>query len=230
MNKKRLNIIIGVIIILILSTFILFGNNKRDKYSNEQSIKIEKNKDEYNIGEVKDLTFFKKIAGVKASNIELIDDPVGVKGEFLVPEKSILNGINYFLKDTKNEKINNVNISIDEREITAKVDYKVNEKITTPIEVRFIPNIDKDNNLVLNIKEVKLLDLKLYDWIIDIVLKSFIKDWFSKDSNINVEFKNKNVVIDKDNFNGFYLENISLDSQYLKIKMIIDFNYIINKK
>ncbi|WP_250675304.1 hypothetical protein LZ906_010660 [Paraclostridium ghonii] len=230
MNKKRLNIIIGVIIILILSTFILFGNDKRDQYSNEKSTKIEKNRDEYNIGEVKDLTFLKEIAGVKASNIELIDDPVGVKGEFLVPEKSILNGINYFLKDTKNEKINNVNISIDEREITAKVDYKVNEKITTPIEVRFTPNIDKDNNLVLNVREVKLLDLKLYDWIVDIVLKSFIKDWFSKDSNINVEFKNKNVLIDKDNFNGFYLENISLDSQNLKVKMIIDFNAIINKK
>lgn len=211
-----------------LSAFMLFSIKKLDTQSNQQVKKIENSEEKVKNTEGKNLTFFIDIAGVKATNAELIDNPVGVKGEFLVPEKSILNGINYFLKETKNDKISNVNIDIEENGIIAKVDYKVNQNITTPIEVKFLPTVDKNNNLILNIKKVKLLDLKLYDWIVDIALKSFIKDWFSKDSNINVKFEKGNVVIDKNNFKEVMLKNISLGSKDLKINMIIDFNHINN--
>ncbi|GIM33172.1 hypothetical protein [Paraclostridium bifermentans] len=211
-----------------LSTFIVFSIKKLEMQSNQPVKKIESNEDKVKNIEDKNLTFFRDIAGVKATNIELIDNPVGVKGEFLVPEKSILNGINYFLKETKNDKISNVNIDIEENGIIAKVDYKVNQNITTPIEVKFLPTVDNNNNLILNIKEVKLLDLKLYDWVVDIALKSFIKDWFSKDSNINVKFEKGNVVIDKNNFKEVMLKNMSLGSKDLKINMIIDFNHINN--
>lgn len=211
-----------------LSGFMLFSIKKLDTQSNQQVKKIENSEDKVKNTQGKNLTFFRDIAGVKATNAELIDNPVGVKGEFLVPEKSILNGINYFLKETKNEKISNVNIHIENQEIIAKVDYKVNKSITTPIEVKFLPIVDQNNSLILNIKEVKLLDLKLYDWIVDIALKSFIKDWFSKDSNINVKFEKGNVVIDKNNFKGVILKNIFLESKGVKINMIVDFNYINN--
>lgn len=228
MKNKKQKIFLGIIIFLILSATIIFSIKKLETQPIQQVKKIEKNKDIVENSEAKNLTFFRDIAGVKATNIELIDNPVGVKGEFLVPEKSILNGINYFLKETKNDKINNVNIDIEENGIIAKVDYKVNQNITTPIEVKFLPTVDKNNNLILKIKEVKLLDLKLYDWIVDIALKSFIKDWFSKDSNINVKFEKGNVVIDKNNFKQVMLKNISLGSEDLKINMIIDFNHINN--
>ncbi|MEX6586481.1 hypothetical protein [Paraclostridium bifermentans] len=228
MKNKKQKIFLGIIIFLILSATIIFSIKKIDTQPTQQVKKIENNKDIVENSEAKNLTFFRDIAGVKATNIELIDNPVGVKGEFLVPEKSILNGINYFLKETKNDKISNVNIDIEENGIIAKVDYKVNQNITTPIEVKFLPTVDKNNNLILNIKEVKLLDLKLYDWIVDIALKSFIKDWFSKDSNIDVKFEKGNVVIDKNNFKQVMLKNISLGSKDLKINMIIDFNHINN--
>lgn len=228
MKNKKQKIFLGIIIFLILSATIIFSIKKLDTQPTQQVKKIENNKDIVENSEAKKLTFFRDIAGVKATNIELIDNPVGVKGEFLVPEKSILNGINYFLKETKNDKISNVNIDIEENGIIAKVDYKVNQNITTPIEVKFLPTVDKNNNLILNIKEVKLLDLKLYDWIVDIALKSFIKDWFSKDSNIDVKFEKGNVVIDKNNFKQVMLKNISLGSEDLKINMIIDFNHINN--
>lgn len=228
MKNKKQKIFLGIIIFLILFATIIFTIKKLDTQPTQQVKKIEKNKGIVENSEAKNLTFFRDIAGVKATNIELIDNPVGVKGEFLVPEKSILNGINYFLKETKNDKINNVNIDIEENGIIAKVDYKVNQNITTPIEVKFLPTVDKNNNLILNIKEVKLLDLKLYDWIVDIALKSFIKDWFSKDSNIDVKFEKGNVVIDKNNFKQVMLKNISLGSKDLKINMIIDFNHINN--
>ena len=228
MKNKKQKFFLGIIIFLILSATIIFSIKKLDTQPTQQVKKIENNKDIVENSEAKNLTFFRDIAGVKATNIELIDNPVGVKGEFLVPEKSILNGINYFLKETKNDKINNVNIDIEENGIIAKVDYKVNQNITTPIEVKFLPTVDKNNNLILNIKEVKLLDLKLYDWIVDIALKSFIKDWFSKDSNIDVKFEKGNVIIDKNNFKQVMLKNISLGSKDLKINMIIDFNHINN--
>ncbi|MCE9676686.1 hypothetical protein LPC27_13005 [Paraclostridium bifermentans] len=228
MKNKKQKIFLGIIIFLILFATIIFTIKKLDTQPTQQVKKIENNKDIVENSESKNLTFFRNIAGVKATNIELIDNPVGVKGEFLVPEKSILNGINYFLKETKNDKINNVNIDIEENGIIAKVDYKVNQNITTPIEVKFLPTVDKNNNLILNIKEVRLLDLKLYDWIVDIALKSFIKDWFSKDSNIDVKFEKGNVVIDKNNFKQVMLKNISLGSKDLKINMIIDFNHINN--
>lgn len=228
MKNKKQKIFLGIIIFLILSATIIFSIKKLETQPIQQVKKIEKNKDIVENSESKNLTFFRNIAGVKATNIELIDNPVGVKGEFLVPEKSILNGINYFLKETKNDKISNVNIDIEENGIIAKVDYRVNQNITTPIEVKFLPTVDKNNNLILNIKEVKLLDLKLYDWIVDIALKSFIKDWFSKDSNIDVKFEKGNVVIDKNNFKEVMLKNISLGSKDLKINMIIDFNHINN--
>lgn len=228
MKNKKQKIFLSIIIFFILSATIIFSIKKLETQPIQQVKKIEKNKDIVENSESKNLTFFRYIAGVKATNIELIDNPVGVKGEFLVPEKSILNGINYFLKETKNDKISNVNIDIEENGIIAKVDYKVNQNITTPIEVKFLPTVDKNNNLILNIKEVKLLDLKLYDWIVDIALKSFIKDWFSKDSNINVKFEKGNVVIDKNNFKEVMLKNISLGPKNLKINMIIDFNHINN--
>lgn len=228
MKNKKQKIFLGIIIFLILSATIIFYIKKLGTQPTQQVKKIENNKDIVENSEAKKLTFFRDIAGVKATNIELIDNPVGVKGEFLVPEKSILNGINYFLKQTKNDKISNVNIDIEESGIIAKVDYKVNKSVTTPIEVKFLPTVDKNNNLILNIKEVKLLDLKLYDWIVDIALKSFIKDWFSKDSNIDVKFEKGNVVIDKNNFKEVVLKNISLGPKDLKINMIIDFNYINN--
>lgn len=228
MKNKKQKIFLSIIIFFILSATIIFSIKKLETQPIQQVKKIEKNKDIVENSESKNLTFFRDIAGVKATNIELIDNPVGVKGEFLVPEKSILNGINYFLKETKNDKISNVNIDIEENGIIAKVDYKVNQNITTPIEVKFLPTVDKNNNLILNIKEVKLLDLKLYDWIVDIALKSFIKDWFSKDSNINVKFEKGNVVIDKNNFKEVMLKNISLGPKNLKINMIIDFNHINN--
>lgn len=228
MKNKKQKIFLGIIIFFILSATIIFSIKKLDTQPTQQVKKIENNKDIVENSEAKNLTFFRDIAGVKATNIELIDNPVGLKGEFLVPEKSILNGINYFLKETKNDKISNVNIDIEENGIIAKVDYKVNQNITTPIEVKFLPTVDKNNNLILNIKEVKLLDLKLYDWIVDIALKSFIKDWFSKDSNINVKFEKGNVVIDKNNFKEVMLKNISLGSKDLKINMIINFNHINN--
>ena len=227
MSKKKISIIV-VVIIGILFLFFTFANNDKPKNienKNTTTNKIEETEKEDN----DTIKFLESVAGIKANNVELINNPIGAKGEFLVPEKSILNGVNYFLNETKNDKISKVDIKINQGVLKAKVDYKVNKSITTPIEVKVVPSLNNDKDLILNVKEVKLLDLKLYDWIVDMALNSFIKDWFSKDSNISVKFDNRNVVIDKNNFKGISLENISLDSNNLKINMTINLDYLMNK-
>ncbi|MDO7205166.1 hypothetical protein Q5M85_14530 [Paraclostridium bifermentans] len=50
--------------------------------SNQPVKKIESNEDKVKNIEDKNLTFFRDIAGVKATNIELIDNPVGVRVNF----------------------------------------------------------------------------------------------------------------------------------------------------
>lgn len=223
MNKKKIWII-SVLIVAVVFIGIISIGSKEEKKVVDNNIKTEKNISENS----KTLSFLKSVSGIKAEKMELIDTPVGIKGEFLIPEKSILDGVNYFLDNTKNDKIENVNINIDKGKVKAKVDYKVTKGIKVPVEVEIIPSLNKEKDLVLNIEKVKLLDLKLYDWVVNMSVNSFIKDWFSKDSNVDVKFNDGNVIIDKSNFKGIDLEKITLDEHNLIVNMIIDLKYFIN--
>lgn len=221
MNKNKI-LIISVAIIAIIFIGIIFAVPKEEKQI-DNNIKTE----QITNNNSKTLSFLKSVAGIKAVNMELIDNPVGVKGEFLIPEKSILNGVNYFLEKTKNDKIENVHINIDKGKLNAKVDYKVTNSIKVPVEVEILPSLNKEKDLVLNIEKVKLLDMKLYDWVVNMSVNSFIKDWFSKDSNVDVKFNDGNVIIAKSNFEGVDLKEITLEEHDLKINMIIDLKYFI---
>ncbi|MEG2984434.1 MAG: hypothetical protein RR835_07025 [Peptostreptococcaceae bacterium] len=221
MNKNKI-LIISVAIIAIIFIGIIFVVPKEEKQI-DNNIKTE----QITNNDSKTLSFLKSVAGIKAENMELIDNPVGVKGEFLIPEKSILDGVNYFLEKTKNDKIENVHINIDKGKLNAKVDYKVTNSIKVPVEVEILPSLNKEKDLVLNIEKVKLLDMKLYDWVVNMSVNSFIKDWFSKDSNVDVKFNDGNVIIAKSNFEGVDLKEITLEEHDLKINMIIDLKYFI---
>ena len=105
--------------------------------------------------------------------------------------------------------------------------YKITNKITTPIEVKVIPSLNEDKDLVLKIDEVKFLDLKIANWIVDLGVKNFVKDFFSGNNNLAMEFNDGNVLIDKSNFKGVVLNNISIDSKMLKLDMRIDLEKLI---
>lgn len=203
----------------------MFMSNKDD---------VEKLSEPANVGviqqenAIKEIEFLKSISGVKAEQLELISNPVGVKGSFVVPKTSILSGLDYFLKNTKNDKMDNVKLDIGKGYISIKVDYKVTKKIVTPIEVKVVPTLSSTNDLVLNIKEVKFLDLKISDWLVNLVLKSFIKDWFPDNGDINIEFKEGSVIINKDNFKGLSIDSLKVGSSGLNIGMSIDLNAILS--
>ena len=129
-NKNKIIIIISALIILIGGYFIIKPNNTSD---NKVNTKVEQNTKEENKSLEKGLDFLKEIAGVKANNIELINNPVGLKGEFVAPRESILKGVDYFLKDTKNDKMEDIGIDIGNGYIYLRTTYKVNSFIKTPI-------------------------------------------------------------------------------------------------
>ena len=223
--KNKKTVIITVISLASLLGVCSFMTNKDDveklsEYNTVESIQQE------NV--IKEIESLKSISGVKAEQLELINNPVGVKGSFVVPKKSILSGLDYFLKNTKNDKMDNVKLDIGKGYISIKVDYKVTNKIVTPIEVKVIPTLSAANDLELNIQDVKFLDLKVSDWLVNLVLKSFIKDWFPKDGDINIEFNEGSVIINKDNFKGLSINSLKVESSGLNIGMTIDLSTILN--
>ena len=225
MSKKTLTIGIVVAILILFGGYIFMKPLTNDsKQNNNNNNKIEKN-EETSIN--KTINFLSAVQGLKIERVELVDDPVGFEGAFLAPEQSIRNGLDYFLNESKNEKISKVSIDVDGGYIKANVDYKITNKITTPIEVKVIPSLNEDKDLVLKIDEVKFLDLKIANWIVDLGVKNFVKDFFSGKNNLAVEFNDGNVLIDKSNFKGVVLNNISIDSKMLKLDMRIDLEKLI---
>ena len=224
MNKKLLTLISSGIVLFLVIIYFFIGNNlyKDNLIENNVTNQIE----EIGKNDNKLISFLKSIHGVKIESLELVDNPVGFEGSFLAPKESIKNGVDYFLKESKNDKINDVKIDIGSGYIKLNVDYNIINNIITPIEFKVIPSLDSNHNLVLKIDDVKFLDLKIANWIVNIGLNNFIKDWFTSD--MDVKFNDGNVVIYKSNFKGVYLNKISINSKDIKIDMSINMEEIEN--
>lgn len=222
MNKKIiLAVVTGVIILGIGIIGIKFNNNEGktdDIFKEEEAIGAEENADI--------LSFLEAIAGLKANNIEIIDDPVGLKGEFFAPDEAIVSGINYFLEETDNDKMENLNITSGKGVININVDYKVTDTIKTPIELKIKPTLNEAKDLVINIEEVKFLDLKIAKWIVNMALDNFIEDWFPEQGDLKIDFNKGSVIIYKENFKGLEINDISLENG-LEINVIIDLKKIL---
>lgn len=223
-DKKVQYIIFALVLIFLIVVAVLFfqkDDAKGVKKDNEQEEVV---KNESNVVE-----FISSIAGLQANNIEVINNPVvGVKGEIFAPKEAIINSLDYYLKHTKNDKMSDVKVDIGDGYIKVNVNYNVTSMIKTPIEVKVIPSLDENENLVLNIKEVKLLDLKITNWIVNLALDNFIKDWFPEDSNLKVDFNNGNILVYKENFKGVTLKEIDIKETGLKVNAIIDLNLLLN--
>ena len=223
MSKKTLTISISIAILILFGVYV-FTRPSTNDYKQNNNNKIEKNEETSNN---KIINFLSAVQGLKIENLELVDNPVGFEGVFLAPEQSIRNGLDYFLNENKNEKISKVSIDVDSGYIKVKVDYKIINNITTPIEVKVIPSLNEDKDLILKIDEVKFLDLKIANWIVDLGVNNFLKDFFSGNNNLALEFNEGSVLIDKSNFKGIVLNNISIDSKMLKLDVRIDLENLI---
>ncbi|MHC1747235.1 MAG: hypothetical protein AB9856_02455 [Cellulosilyticaceae bacterium] len=225
-SKKTIILISAVAILLFIFGVIYFNkpaNNAQETANNETASINE----QINTSKVDKLALLGALSGVKGNNIEITNMPLGFKGEVFVPAETITNGLNYFLKRTENNKMEDLKIEIDQETMNVNVNYKVMKGIKTPIELRIVPRIDENKNLEIKIDAIKLLDLKLPDWIVNKVVSRFIEDWFPKDSNIKVTFNKDSVVIDKDNLKGIIVEELLIKDSGLQIKGMIDVNKLL---
>lgn len=227
MNKK---IILGIVAgIVILGLGVMGVNFYNKEVANKDTHEGQETEKEAGVeveGKEGILNFLEAIAGLKANNIEIIDNPVGFKGEFFAPDEAIVSGLNYFLKETKNDKMENLNIKSEEGVINIEVDYKVTNNIKTPIQLKIKPTLNEEKDLVINIEEVKCLDLKIAKWIVNLALDNFIEDWFPDNGNLKVGFNNGSVIIYKENFKGVEIKNISLENGF-EIEVVVDLKKVL---
>lgn len=220
-NKVIIGVIVGIIVLLVgLVAVKLYDKEElvRPSINVEEELEIK--------GGTKILRFMKSIAGIKANNIEIIDNPIGISGEFFAPDEALIRGLNYFLNETNNDKMENLNIVSENGTINIKIDYRVTNNIKTPIEVKIKPTINETKDLVINIEEVRFLDLKISKWIVNLALDNFIEDWFPKDGDLKIDFNKSNVIVYKENFNGLEINNISLENG-LAINLVLDLEKLI---
>lgn len=227
-KKKYLKWICLIFIVFIITIFIKFSDNnsKGNKYSKidkvETSISNEQEKSIKNT-----IDFVSSIYGLEVNYLKVIKDPVGLKGKLVAPKETVTNGFDYIIDNIiKNDKLDDMDISLNEGSATVNVIYKVTEKIKTPVEMTIIPKLTNDKSLQIEIKEVKFLDMKIFKWIVDFSTSKFIKEWIPKDSKFKIDYKDGNIVIDKNNFKGITFNDINITTKSLDFDIIFDLEKI----
>lgn len=221
MKKVIKIILISVLILLIIFGIMFISKNNKIK----PEIKEQNNSN--SIIETKEigqgtLEFLKSIVGVKAENLEIINKPViGIKGSIFAPEEAIVKGINYFLQQTNNNKMKNLKIDIEDNTIDIYVNYNVKSDKDIPVKMKIKPSLNESKDLIIDIGEVKILDLKVANFIVNLVMKTFVIDWFDN-SNIKVEYEKNNVIISKENFKNVNFNSIEVKNEGILLDMVIN--------
>ncbi len=232
-NKKKIFKWIGVSFIILIIIFIFIQFNRDNKINNNEApidkvgITVSDEQDE----SIKNtIEFVSSIYGLEVNYLKVINDPVGFKGGLMAPKDTVINGLDYIIKNiVRNEKLEDVGISLGEGSATINVIYKVTDKIKTPVEMTIVPKLTKDKDLQIEIKDVKFLDIKIFKWLVDFSTSKFVKEWIPKGSGFKVGYKDGSILIDKSNFNGISFNDISITSQKLNLDITFDLeNIMIN--
>ncbi|KHS56983.1 hypothetical protein QX51_10495 [Terrisporobacter othiniensis] len=192
MGNKRKYIFIISIIFLLISLFFLGSfewksiNNKNSKIDIDvdTNLNLPQNQIEY----------LQSLVGLESKNMKILDNPLRVEGSFYIPEDTILSYINHYLKNSNNKDIENVQVTINKNGLTIGGQYKLLAYLKTPIDIDVLPTLTEDNDLRLNLKDIRLLNLSLNNDIIDAIVDS----WFSDMDNVTVD--KGDIIIDK----GFF--------------------------
>lgn len=213
-NKKRYILPIIIIIVLIIRGFSIVNLNK----NNEDTSKISSSEDEELKLLDKQVEFIKSLVGLESKEMQILDNPLRLEGTFIIPEKTLLKGIQYYLETFKNTDIKDVKVSINNDGIRISGRYNLFLKFMTPVELTVVPSLTKDGDLKLDLNDIKVLKLKINDKIID----SIVESWFSNLKGISTD--NGGVVIDKSDFKGVSLKSLSVESSNLIISISVKFS------
>lgn len=207
--KKR-HIILSLILIIISIGSIVTFMKIRSFVTSKPKVSINTESDIKVSEKQKELLY--SLVGLESSNMKILEKPLRIIGTYKVPEETVFNYIEYYLKYTKNKDIQDVEVSIDEKSLKINAKYKLLNAFKTSIEISILPSITQSNQLKLNIKDIKVLGISIEDELIDAIVDS----WFGQIEGIVV---NKGeVIIDKENFKDIILKDINLEED----KLIVD--------
>ena len=214
MNKKRIYITLGIILTAILVSVLLQINISHDYSSNKPELDIESNTN-IKIPDKK-REFLKVLVGLESKNMKIEDNPLRIEGTFVVPQDTVLNGIKYYLKTSKNKDIKDVEINLESEKMKIKAKYNLFGKFKTPVEMSVVPFLTENSDIRLDLKDIRVLNLKINQKLID----SIINNWFSDQKGISVD--DGDVIIDKRNFKGVSLNDLLIKSSNLVINLSIN--------
>ncbi|WP_455540064.1 DUF2140 family protein [Terrisporobacter sp.] len=209
-NKKRL---LFVIVFILIGLFFV-GEHQWKQVNNKD------NKIGMNIGTDVNLPrnqieYIKSLVGLESKNMKILDNPLRVEGSFYIPEKTILSYINYYLKNSKNKDIENVQVTINKNGLTLKGQYKILAGFKTPIDIDILPTLTSNGDLKLELKDIRVLNFSLGGNIVDAIVKS----WFSDLNNIKVE--KGSIIIDKSFLKNASIKGIEVKEDYLVIDLSV---------
>ena len=201
MENKRKYLFIILIIFILISLFFLGSfewkniNNKNSKIDIDvdTNLNLPQNQIEY----------IQSLVGLESKNMKILDNPLRIEGSFYIPEDTILSYINHYLKNSNNKDIENVQVTINKNGLTIGGQYKLLAYLKTPIDIDILPILTEDNDLRLNLKDIRLLNLSLNNDIIDAIVDS----WFSDMDNVTVD--KGDIIINKS-----FFENANIKSIY----------------
>lgn len=175
--------------------------NKKEQIEESTNIKLED----------KQLEIFKTLVGLESKEMKIVDNPLRVDGTFLIPQETVLNGVNYYLKTSKNKDIKDVEVSLLENSIKIKAKYNLFGTFKTPVEISVVPSLKENSDIKLDLKDIKVLNLKINQKLID----SIIDNWFTNQEGITID--GGDVIIDKKKLKGITVKDISIKSSNLII-------------
>ena len=203
-----------LLIVLLISLFFLGSfewksiNNKNSKIDIDvdTNLNLPQNQIEY----------LQSLVGLESKNMKILDNPLRVEGSFYIPEDTILSYINHYLKNSNNKDIENVQVTINKNGLTIGGQYKLLAYLKTPIDIDVLPTLTEDNDLRLNLKDIRLLNLSLNNDIIDAIVDS----WFSDMDNVTVD--KGDIIIDKGFFENANIKSISVEEDYLVMDLSVN--------
>ena len=212
MKNRKKYLLMSIVLFIVIGLFFLgsfewknINNKPKIDMDIDTSLNLPQNQIDY----------IQSLAGLESKDMKILDNPLRIEGNFYIPEYTILTYINHYLKNTNNKDIENVKVTINKNGLTIGGQYKLLDYLKTPIDIDILPTLTDDNDLKLNLKDIRLLNLSLSNDIVDAIAES----WFSDLDNITVD--NGDITIDKSFFKNTNIKSILVKEDYLVIDLSI---------
>ncbi|WP_270304747.1 hypothetical protein, partial [Terrisporobacter petrolearius] len=211
LKNRRKYLFIGIIFFVITSLFFIGRVEWKSRNNNSPKVDMNVNTN-FNLPQ-NQIEYIQSLVGLESKDMKILDNPLRIEGSFYIPEDTILSYVSHYLKNTNNKDIENIKITINENGLTIGGQYKLLAYLKTPIDIDILPTLTEDNDLKLNLKDIRVLNLSLNNDIVDAIADS----WFSNLDNITVD--KGDIIIEKTFFKNTHIKSISVEKDFLVVNL-----------